>query len=615
MQENFCTLKLGFQLINLLKAGCMEERPLLLRVIAKVAAWRGHVAKQIGVKQMAQELWGLLQKHHGEIRDFMNRPPPPVVDVEQTPPKKKGKGKEKDPQPTEEAQPGLKEEELIPLLKGLATFVSFREDIGRAIYEHDFQSFWTLLEHPSHNVRVCTLRLVYSLTRNGDIRKCLCDMGIIKTLLTFLDAPGNPEDEPPPPEFTRTVFKVLKRLSADSGARQVELMQENMLERAMEMVAGHESDDQGGIPTEEEAILQEEGMELVLEMTRKNKQAAEQAVACGILDVITAILPEPHPEIVARYSGAGLGEAGSEDPNTPSNTVFAALQSHRSREDLPITPEEQKGPEVKKYRLPSRRTLSSNLQALCLRVFEVLLKQDKIWGHSAENAPSLPWHLFVMFFMESKGLPEPEPPEEEEEPAAPAKGKKGKAKGKEQAVDPDAGPPKEFLPPFPEPVRAAACYSLHELAKEASIANLLLESPGLPSLLLRVGSTTKSWCYPRDANHPVALLISTLTTHIVRSRNEAHRASSLEDSKLVDALGTLSRRLLESQEEDRLSITKRQVSRAALGMGADLFQPLVRPPLKSPPPTPPPPLLPTSQFIWDTLGRPVMTDGLTLRTL
>ncbi|KAG2423433.1 hypothetical protein HXX76_015304 [Chlamydomonas incerta] len=36
------------------------------------------------------------------------------------------------------------------------------------------------------------------------------------------------------------------------------------------------------------------------------------------------------------------------------------------------------------------------------------------------------------------------------------------------------------------------------------------------------------------------------------------------------------------------------------------------PPLPSPPPTPPPPPLPTSQFLWDALGRPVMTDGIKL---
>ncbi|GFR44224.1 hypothetical protein Agub_g5413 [Astrephomene gubernaculifera] len=39
------------------------------------------------------------------------------------------------------------------------------------------------------------------------------------------------------------------------------------------------------------------------------------------------------------------------------------------------------------------------------------------------------------------------------------------------------------------------------------------------------------------------------------------------------------------------------------------------PPLPSPPPTPPPPPLPTSQYLWDALGRPVMTDGVKLMHL
>ena len=37
-----------------------------------------------------------------------------------------------------------------------------------------------------------------------------------------------------------------------------------------------------------------------------------------------------------------------------------------------------------------------------------------------------------------------------------------------------------------------------------------------------------------------------------------------------------------------------------------------RPPPPSPPKSPPPPPLATSQFVWDALGRPTMTDGFKL---
>jgi hypothetical protein len=39
------------------------------------------------------------------------------------------------------------------------------------------------------------------------------------------------------------------------------------------------------------------------------------------------------------------------------------------------------------------------------------------------------------------------------------------------------------------------------------------------------------------------------------------------------------------------------------------FRAKPRPPLASPPRTPSPPPLPTSQYLWDALGRPEVTDG------
>lgn len=51
------------------------------------------------------------------------------------------------------------------------------------------------------------------------------------------------------------------------------------------------------------------------------------------------------------------------------------------------------------------------------------------------------------------------------------------------------------------------------------------------------------------------------------------------------------------------------VSRALLLLPDAALVPPPRPPLPSPPPTPPPPPLPTSQFAWDALGRPCVTDG------
>jgi hypothetical protein len=51
------------------------------------------------------------------------------------------------------------------------------------------------------------------------------------------------------------------------------------------------------------------------------------------------------------------------------------------------------------------------------------------------------------------------------------------------------------------------------------------------------------------------------------------------------------------------------IARALLLLPGEAFVPPARPPLPSPPATPPAPPLPTSQFAWDALGRPYITDG------
>ena len=54
---------------------------------------------------------------------------------------------------------------------------------------------------------------------------------------------------------------------------------------------------------------------------------------------------------------------------------------------------------------------------------------------------------------------------------------------------------------------------------------------------------------------------------------------------------------------------RQAVMRALLALPEKAFVPPPRPPLPSPPPTPPPPPLATSQFAWDALDRPCVTDG------
>ncbi|MEW5314027.1 MAG: hypothetical protein WDW38_005555 [Sanguina aurantia] len=60
---------------------------------------------------------------------------------------------------------------------------------------------------------------------------------------------------------------------------------------------------------------------------------------------------------------------------------------------------------------------------------------------------------------------------------------------------------------------------------------------------------------------------------------------------------------------DKVAISA--VARALMVLPEEALLASPRPPLPSPPRTPPPPPLATSQFVWDALGRPVMSDGLT----
>ena len=52
------------------------------------------------------------------------------------------------------------------------------------------------------------------------------------------------------------------------------------------------------------------------------------------------------------------------------------------------------------------------------------------------------------------------------------------------------------------------------------------------------------------------------------------------------------------------------ISAALLLVPEEMLRAPPRPPLPSPPRTPSPPPLPTSQYAWDALGRPAVTDGV-----
>ena len=95
---------------------------------------------------------------------------------------------------------------------------------------------------------------------------------------------------------------------------------------------------------------------------------------------------------------------------------------------------------------------------------------------------------------------------------------------------------------------------------------------------------------------------------------------SVEAEAAVQCLKNLAKSIASAPAEDYKGQGSIEGARSGLvrammalpDQGESAFVAAPRPPPPSPPKSPPPPPLATSQFIWDALGRPEMTDGFKL---
>lgn len=192
-------------------------------------------------------------------------------------------------------------------------------------------------------------------------------------------------------------------------------------------------------------------------------------------------------------------------------------------------------------------------------------------------------------------------------------------------------------PPFPLAVKVAAVHCLVQLAKHPALAAAISGAEAVRKLILSAapaanGMTGEDAAQAGKApqasaagaapsapqapaagpagvpaeplDGPMAETIATLLQLLVTSSREKGPAVA-EHRELVACV----KGLAEVAQARGSAVACSNVVRTALLLSeSDLVAP-ARPPPPSPPRTPPPLPLATSQFVWDALGRPNMTDG------
>lgn len=391
------------------------------------------------------------------------------------------------------------------------------------------------------------------------------------------------------------------------------------------------------------ARLQEASAQLLLQVCRVHHGAVEQLVRLGGVSLVLGLLPPaPLPPL----------PAAAEPPRSAAGTIFASIAASAaaSAASKPLTPptlgdgfglDDEDGRGLSFFRAPSLVdvwspwvespiyplppaagvTQSQDLQALLLAVLACLLSepgvQAVLWdGHSSRRA-----HMQLLHLLTS---------------AAAASHSAGGALAREMSgasVMTTATTAAAAHNTAPSPlVHAAALHCVLQLSKHSQWLRLVPYLQQLRGLVLQAGEGQVDLALVAPF---AALLQRVLESRLPPPRAEAGAGPgagpptvhhhgfmpnglSPEDNGLAEeplshadicqALKGLAKVALESGD----TAAATSVSRALMVVAdADLRAP-AWPPLPSPPPTPPPPPLPTSQFVWDALGRPIMSDGVKL---
>eukprot|EP00877_Chromochloris_zofingiensis_P003740 jgi/Chrzof1/13367/Cz07g30120.t1 len=202
----------------------------------------------------------------------------------------------------------------------------------------------------------------------------------------------------------------------------------------------------------------------------------------------------------------------------------------------------------------------------------------------------------------AKGAKKPAAAEPAAAPATTSTSHAAKDAEKGKAAVLDTVPPVHptLLPPFAVCVKRAALRCLAELCRTTSSlpAALHKEQHMLKQLFVDLESMDSQQA--AELAIEAALLMSCFSQQMTQD----------EASQL--GLVTVLKHLAKAVYAHGSSQAQCQVARAIMTLPEQQFVAPARPPVASPPPTPPPPPLPLSLFAWDVLGRPMVTDGMTL---
>ncbi|GAX84551.1 hypothetical protein CEUSTIGMA_g11972.t1 [Chlamydomonas eustigma] len=259
------------------------------------------------------------------------------------------------------------------------------------------------------------------------------------------------------------------------------------------------------------------------------------------------------------------------------------------------------------------------------------------------------------------GIPETRPGTASKGAAKQKEVAKGKGKGEKDASNP---PPVEVniqVAPFPKAVKIACLKCITQLAKNTQLAEHIMTSEALLKVLFKalerpaaslptsksqLTSATSSLVSAAFIGAPavsplftapaaaiavappplaidvvmaecLATLLLVLLPHLPEAEQEqvseksfceeaASQKLLLSTHQAISCLKGLAEMV---RAEPGGEVARSEIVRAIMVLPeTELIAP-ARPPLPSPPKTPPPLPLATSQFVWDALGRPIMTDG------
>ncbi|EFJ46475.1 hypothetical protein VOLCADRAFT_121065 [Volvox carteri f. nagariensis] len=364
--------------------------------------------------------------------------------------------------------------------------------------------------------------------------------------------------------------------------------------------------------------LQELSVQMLLQMCKHHHGAVQHLLRLGAMQLLLALLPAPKlPELPPK-------PPSSKRPSSASDTFIAGLPAAPLMEAwLPYID----GPPT--MPLPKAPLNSHPLAASLLQMLACLLSepgvQDYWWSvHSSKRL-----HLQLMYLLRTDAPPKPKPQcmlqlikdprwlqlapyltllqqtVRQTEEWAPA------------MVEPMAEILQRImqtrLPPPPRAVAASAARPSQSTTSPALSQSPTAEGPPLPAAEQQQLQPHASQVAPSVTADGAPLNLQRMCNAVANGLSQ--EANGLSDTDLssedaVKALKELAKMVRKATSPDPKAITA--VAAALLVLPESAIYAPPWPPLPSPPPTPPPPPLPTSQYLWDALGRPVMTDGIKL---